>query len=162
MTTDSEGLLTAVCRCPPGVRLGLRAAEWAIIELQGSLSVIGDTSALTVRSSVDEQEAGTEEPKLDGQDLGMLTFENGQPVLEIGAHRLEGKIVPIKKPFAVLHRREGGGDDDMDDGKGEGAAEGCLGADADVDADATFDVRGIVRHKLLFKTRPKPLINQRE
>jgi chromosome transmission fidelity protein 8 len=83
--------------------------------------------------------------------------------LTVGIHCLEGSVVPLKKPFAVLEKRGG---------RGAGA-----GADADAAAEAAgppfpsaspslpalaspvrYEVIGVIRRKCLFKTRPRALI----
>ena len=55
--------------------------------------------------------------------------------LTVGYHRLEGKLVLLKKPLAVLRRQEG-----------------CE------EGEAAYEVVGVVRSKWSFKTRPLALI----
>jgi chromosome transmission fidelity protein 8 len=57
---------------------------------------------------------------------------------------LEGKLVILKKPFAVLRK----------------LASNPEGAEADSKA-TSFDVVGVIRQKYLFKTRPRPLISSK-
>lgn len=61
--------------------------------------------------------------------------------LTIGHHLLEGKFVQLKKPMAVLDKAAAGGDG------GDGAAGG-------------YRVLGVVRTKVLFKSRPRALISK--
>ena len=73
--------------CPPLVRLS-PTGELVLIELQGTLEMVGEST---------------------GRDtLGTLSFpagREGQPVLQIAHHRLEGHFVQLRKPLAVLEKR---------------------------------------------------------
>ena len=59
--------------------------------------------------------------------------------LTIGHHLLEGKFVQLKKPMAVLDKQAEG------DGGGVGGG---------------YRVLGVVRTKVLFKSRPRALISK--
>ncbi|VBB25700.1 unnamed protein product [Acanthocheilonema viteae] len=58
-------------------------AEWAMIELQGTLNSVGT---------------------LVGQQIGSLTWENKKALLRIGHHIMEGKEVKLQNPLIVLTR----------------------------------------------------------
>ena len=90
-----------------------------MLELQGGLT---PTDSQAVLSSL---------------KLGTIVIEGETHTLTIGKHRLEGRLVSIKKPFAVLQKR-------------------CA---PDVeDKETCYDVVGVIRQKLHFKSRPKPLV----
>jgi len=61
------------------------SAEVVLIELQGSLDVVGDRR---------------------GGMIGTVSLEKGVPRLTIGHHLLEGKWVSLSKPLALLSRRD--------------------------------------------------------
>ncbi|ESO82659.1 hypothetical protein LOTGIDRAFT_155672 [Lottia gigantea] len=102
--------------------------EWAIIDLQGDLE--------------------TRHPvPLSGKFIGDLHFtKKDAPVFIIGHHILYGKIVELEKPFAVLKKMIS--TDESNDNM-----------DTDCDKDNNhYEVEALIRKKILFKTRPKPII----
>lgn len=64
----------------------------------------------------------------------------------VGYHELTGSKVTLKKPLLVLKKLKSM---DLDQGSENGPAE------------VELDVIGIIRHKILFKTRPRALISSK-
>ncbi|KAH8862420.1 Chromosome transmission fidelity protein 8 like [Schistosoma japonicum] len=72
---------------------------------------------------------------LEGKLLGDLHFsKKGDPIFLIGHHVLHGKVVALEKPMLVTRKNTTG-------------------------SSVSYDIVSVVRRKLLFKTRPKPIIS---
>ena len=72
---------------------------------------------------------------LDGLEFAQLERQaNGTPLLVVGTQAFEGQWVSLKKPLAVMSKQPGAPD-----------ATGC-----------EYHAKGVVRSKLVFKTRPTP------
>jgi hypothetical protein len=150
-------LASCIVRCPAGLERG-GAGQWVVVELQGALQL-----ELPDKAQAEERErklglagepVGAPAPTLAGLELGVLGSDGGVPVLEIGCHRLEGKVVSLKRPLAVLELRRAPAPA-VSDGDRDG------GAAPELNEEGEFEVVGIVRSKLLFKSRPKPLVGKR-
>lgn len=140
--------------------------EWCIVELQGDLEVRGDRM-------------------MDGQFIGDLLYNKyGQPILIIGHHILQGRCQKIDKPLLVMEksatrgkqrRANDGGDDGeenetMLDVSQVSHLDSSIASSNRTVLDSTvavehktvpkteYLVRAVVRHKILFKARPKPII----
>ncbi|CAI8010229.1 Chromosome transmission fidelity protein 8 homolog, partial [Geodia barretti] len=107
--------------------------EWGLVELQGQL----------------ETRDGA---PFDGMHMGDLHFDaQGTPSLIIGHHLLTGKVVELDKPLAVLAKRSskdwGVANNDTMDHAGNQES-GMI----------EYEIMALVRKKILFKNRPKPII----
>ncbi|XP_076358375.1 chromosome transmission fidelity protein 8 homolog [Tachypleus tridentatus] len=128
--------------------------DWAVVELQGDL----------------ESKNGQE---LHGSFVGDLHYTkkaNGA-ILLIGHHMLFGKIVDMDKPFIVLRKKNYSTEhcheanvlksqnspEHLHEGTSEVSA--CIENLDDKHAYSTYyEVHAVVRKKILFKTRPKPIV----
>ena len=82
----------------------------------------------------------------DNQKLGDLEVRDSTPFLTIGIHELEGEFVTLKKPFVVLDPQQ-----DEDE-----TVTTCRG----VECRSKFTVAGVIRRKVLFKLRPRVLVQR--
>ncbi|KAI9463225.1 Ctf8-domain-containing protein [Lactarius psammicola] len=117
---------SASARTLPPALAQLGSSELFLLELQGDLEVSGDKR---------------------GQLVGHLTIDDsgkGKPTLRIGYHLLEGTIVSLAKPLAVLQRGFGA--------TGEGAPS------TTVAAATSYTIRALVRKKIVFSKRPTPIV----
>lgn len=86
-----------------------------------------------------------------------FVVSQGKPTLVIGNHKLEGKVVPEGKPLLVLRKVvvESG-----EDGNGTGADVSDQPSRAAGQPRVEYSIVGKVNSKMIFKTRPKPLIRK--
>ncbi|KAI0701529.1 Ctf8-domain-containing protein [Cerioporus squamosus] len=109
--------------------------ELVLIELQGALEVEGNK---------------------DGQLVGKLRVDPNtkKPTMMIGHHLLEGKLVNLAKPLAVLHKH------DSPPGMEDEAA-------MEVEDDSprppapqakSWDIVAVVKKKMVFSKRPMPVV----
>ena len=103
--------------------------EWAVVELQGFLE--------------------SDHEDLAGIHIGDLHFDDrGVPNLIIGHHVLQGKATKLEKPFAVMKKKIKSLDDD----------EIMEHSDKMSKTVTSYDVVAIVKCKIIFKNRPRPII----
>ncbi|KAH8990288.1 Ctf8-domain-containing protein [Lactarius akahatsu] len=132
---------SAGARTLPPALAQLGSSELFLLELQGDLEVSGDKR---------------------GQLVGHLTIDDsgkGKPTLRIGYHLLEGTIVSLAKPLAVLQRP----DEDIsmhcgDDGGEELGAPGEGTASTAAATATSYTIRTLVRKKIVFSKRPTPIV----
>ncbi|EIW62344.1 uncharacterized protein TRAVEDRAFT_118314 [Trametes versicolor FP-101664 SS1] len=112
--------------------------ELVLIEMQGSLEVDGNK---------------------DSQLVGKLRLDpaTNKPTLLIGHHLLEGKLVNLAKPLAVLHRA-----DAPADAPGESMAveDSEQGSQQTSGAPKSWDMVAIVKRKMVFAKRPMPMVGR--
>ncbi|XP_047491082.1 chromosome transmission fidelity protein 8 homolog [Penaeus chinensis] len=109
--------------------------EWIILELQGDL------------------ESRTNE-EMASKFIGDLHFtKEGTPILIIGHHIMYGKFQDLDKPFALMHKKKLSTDTeqmDVDDTESQETASSTAGVE--------YIIQAVIRKKILFKSRPKPII----
>ena len=119
--------------------------DWAIIEMQGDLeSRVGDV-------------------QLEGKFVGDLHFTKAGhvPVLIIGHHILYGKVVNLEKPLVIMEKGHVTDDSKVTNNSNTSTVTAAGDSAMEVDVKKTetvYNVRAIIRKKLLFKSRPKPII----
>uniref|UniRef100_A0ACD5XUR9 Uncharacterized protein n=1 Tax=Avena sativa TaxID=4498 RepID=A0ACD5XUR9_AVESA len=115
------------------VRCGCGEAEcpeWAVVEVQGVLQPQPCFSG-----------------RIQGLHIGRLCSTSSSPsskgayTFTVGYHELAGTRVTLKKPLLVMRKKK------KNDGQGGPAA-------------VELEVIGVIRHKILFKDRPKALISK--
>uniref|UniRef100_A0A3B3QG28 CTF8, chromosome transmission fidelity factor 8 homolog (S. cerevisiae) n=1 Tax=Paramormyrops kingsleyae TaxID=1676925 RepID=A0A3B3QG28_9TELE len=140
--------------------VGNSPGEWLLVELQGEMmsrqnaglagNLMGD---LHYTKEVQEILAGVAVVLplfsvyffLDVNVFVCVCLQ-GIPVLIVGHHILYGKQVKLEKPFAVLVKQSGlpqGADVSME---------------SSVQSPTVYTVSALIKKKLIFKTRPKPII----
>ncbi|XP_022159534.1 putative uncharacterized protein DDB_G0287975 [Momordica charantia] len=104
--------------------------EWAVVELQG---VVEPQSSF--------------QDRLQNLEIGVLCRPSAQEVFTftVGYHELTGSKVPLKKPLLVLKKKTSVNEDQSSDSNS---------------TSAELEVIGIIRQRILFKTRPKALISK--
>nr|GEY93938.1 chromosome transmission fidelity protein 8 homolog [Tanacetum cinerariifolium] len=109
--------------------------EWAMIEVQGVVEV---------------QPAF--QHSLSNLQIGILCRPSSQEnyTFTVGYHELTGSKIPLKKPLLVLKKKAIESDMEIDQNED----------DAVNSSRVELEVIGIIRQRILFKTRPKALISK--
>ncbi|XP_058078106.1 uncharacterized protein LOC131226313 [Magnolia sinica] len=107
-----------------------KCPEWAIIELQG---------VVEAQPSV--------ENRIQNLEIGRLCHSSSQGnfTFTVGYHELSGTKIPLKKPLLVLKKKKVVEEDEPN---------------PRVSSRAELEIIGIIRQRILFKTRPKALISR--
>ncbi|XP_008652531.1 putative uncharacterized protein DDB_G0287975 [Zea mays] len=111
--------------------------EWAVVELQGVVqpqaSFAGDIRGLHIGRLCSSPSPASASSKAG------FTFT-------VGYHELAGTKVTLKKPLLVLRKKK--------------VNAGAQEEEPPTAAEVELEVIGIIRHKILFKDRPKALISK--
>jgi len=108
-----------------------------IIESPGS-SGIKEWSIIELQGELESKA----EEALGGKLIGDLHYNHdGNPILIIGHHILHGKAQELEKPLIMINR---GQTFEMDN----------------EESDIKYDVTAVIKKKLVFKTRPKPIVGE--
>ncbi|KAI9059075.1 hypothetical protein FKP32DRAFT_1580677 [Trametes sanguinea] len=116
--------------------------ELVLVELQGALEVEGSK---------------------DGQLVGKLRVDSAtkKPTLLIGHHLLEGKLVNLSKPLAVMHRREPASSPDAPTTEDDPMSLDREDSQRPAESDARrWDIVAVVKRKMVFSKRPMPIVGR--
>ncbi len=118
-----------------------------ILELQGDL----------------EARIDNEQQPLNNQFCGDLLFNKyGQPILIIGHHILFGKEIKMEKPFALIEKCERSEDSNETIDMTQldvSLLDSTINIENRTKPNVEYLVKCLIKKKLVFKSRPKPIIS---
>ncbi|KAM0938804.1 putative chromosome transmission fidelity protein [Dioscorea sansibarensis] len=100
--------------------------------------------AIVELQGVVESQVSSIGTRVEGLEIGNLCCSSSSPEIytfTVGYHELSGTKIALKKPLLVLRKHK----DDVENVK---------------NPRAELEVVGIIRHRILFKNRPKALISR--
>jgi hypothetical protein len=71
----------------------------------------------------------------------MICYQSGDAEMEVGPYLLEGSTIKLKNPYLVTEK------------SGSNSTQATMSVSTET---SSLMMRGIVRKKIVFKTRPKP------
>ena len=78
-----------------------------------------------------------------------VNISDGTPIMIIGHHILYGKVIDLDKPLVAIEKLEVGKDLDKEE---------MMDVDDHLELKTEYRVTSVIKKKLIFKTRPKPII----
>ncbi|VDP88469.1 unnamed protein product [Echinostoma caproni] len=105
-----------------------KSEDWILMELQGELV---SRSGETLSGKLIGDLHFSKQASVFALQLQLII--QGEPVFIVGHHVLFGKLIAMEKPFVVTKKSQNNGHTE-------------------------YHVVGVVRKKLIFKTRPRPII----
>ena len=92
--------------------------------------------------------------QLEGKFIGDLHYnKDGTPIMIIGHHILYGKVVELEKPLVTLEKVQVSKEVFAGDNNDE-----LMDVDEHLESKTEYRVKSITYKKIMFKTRPKPII----
>merc|ERR1719192_2464890 len=100
-----------------------------LYEIKSKRNGIDEWSVIELQGELEIRNGGQ---NFDTKYFGDLHYKNGKPVLILGHHILNGEVKKLDKPYAVLEKQNAN--------------------------EKELKVKAIVKEKIVFKTRPNPII----